>query len=129
MQSHLARGLAAAEAARVALEESDQATTVPPLEPATAGEPIRADTSAQAAAAASGSDRGLAGLAGELRRALDALDEPAAQAVLDRLFAAFTIEAALRQVLMPYLHNLGDRWANHENDTKAKDSHPAHEQR
>jgi DNA-binding transcriptional MerR regulator len=113
MQSHLARGLAAAEAARVALdEESDQSTTAPSLEPATAGEPVRADTSARLPAPASGTDRGLAVLAGELSRALDALDEPAAQAVLDRLFAAFTLEATLRHVLVPYLRQLGDRWAD-----------------
>ena len=60
----------------------------------------------------SGNDRGLTGLAGQLRRALDDLDEPAAQAVLDRLFADFTVETTLQQVLLPYLRELGDRWAN-----------------
>jgi methanogenic corrinoid protein MtbC1 len=107
MQSHLAGGLAAAEAARAALdEESDPSAAAPPLEPAAPGEATRA------AAPAAGTDHGLAGLAGELRRALDALDEPAAQAVLDRLFAAFTIEAALGHVLVPYLRHLGQRWAD-----------------
>ena len=30
---------------------------------------------------------------------------------MDRLFADFTVETALRQVLVPYLGDLGDRWA------------------
>jgi DNA-binding transcriptional MerR regulator len=112
MQSHLARGLAAAEAAHAALDEESDPSAITALEPAAVAEPSRADTAAHAAAPASGTDRGLAGLAAELRRALDALDEPAAQAVLDHLFAAFTIETTLRHVLVPYLHDLGDRWAN-----------------
>jgi DNA-binding transcriptional MerR regulator len=113
MQSHLGRGLAAAEAARAALdEEGAPSAMASSLDPATAGEPIRADTSARADAPASGTDRGLARLAGELSRALDALDEPATQAVLDRLFAAFTVETTLRHVLLPYLHELGERWAD-----------------
>jgi DNA-binding transcriptional MerR regulator len=113
MQSHLGRGLAAAEAARATLdEEGDHSPMAPALDPAAAGATIHADTSARPDAPASGADLGLVRLAGELSRALDALDEPAAQAVLDRLFAAFTIEATLRHVLVPYLHELGDRWAN-----------------
>jgi methanogenic corrinoid protein MtbC1 len=40
------------------------------------------------------------------------MDEPAAQAVLDRLFGEFTAETVLRDVVLPYLHGLGDRWAN-----------------
>ena len=35
-------------------------------------------------------------------------DGPAAEAVLDRLFADFTVETALRQVLVPYLGDLGE---------------------
>ena len=117
MQAHLARGLAAAEAARAALEEetnrSDTTASVQPAAPPTAaGEPTPAGVAAQPNAPVSGNDRGLTGLAGQLRRALDNLDEPAAQAVLDRLFADFTVETTLQQVLLPYLRELGDRWAN-----------------
>ncbi len=32
--------------------------------------------------------------------------------MLDRLFADFTVETTLQQVLLPYLRELGDRWAN-----------------
>jgi len=58
-----------------------------------------------------GTDQGLTGLAEQLRHALDELDGPAAEAVLDRLFADFTVETTLREVLVPYLGDLGDRWA------------------
>ena len=53
-------------------------------------------------------------LAADLRTALDALDEPAAQAVLDRLMSDFTLAATLRDVVVPYLRELGERWANGE---------------
>jgi DNA-binding transcriptional MerR regulator len=86
MQAHLARGLAAAEAARAALGDDEPA---PPQ---------------------AGPQPGLAGLAAGLRRALDEFDEPAAEAVLDRLFADFTVETTLREVLVPYLRELGERW-------------------
>jgi methanogenic corrinoid protein MtbC1 len=42
--------------------------------------------------------------------ALDAFDEEAAQAVLDRLLTELPLPAALRDVLLPYLADLGDRW-------------------
>jgi hypothetical protein len=83
MQAYLARGLSAAEAARVVL---------------------RADAVSPAA-----EGRGLAGGAVALAASLDAFDEPAAQAVLDRLLADFTAETVLGQVILPYLRNLGDR--------------------
>ena len=112
MQAHLARGLAAAEAARAALdEETDQSVATPPVAPAAAGNPTRAHALARPDAPFPGTDQGLTGLAGELRDALDQLDGPAAEAVLDRLFADFTVETALRQVLVPYLGDLGARWA------------------
>ena len=53
---------------------------------------------------------GLAAEAATLARALDGYDEPAAQAVLDRLFGTLTVETVLRDVLLPYLHELGERW-------------------
>lgn len=44
------------------------------------------------------------------RRAVDDLDESGAQAALDRLFAEYTTETVLDDALMPYLHELGERW-------------------
>ncbi|HEX2819780.1 MAG TPA: B12-binding domain-containing protein [Streptosporangiaceae bacterium] len=34
-----------------------------------------------------------------------------AAAALDRLLADFTVESVLRQVILPYLRDLGERWA------------------
>jgi len=85
MRSHLKRGLSAAEAARLAVDEEEA--------PAPA-----AETPAL--------ERG----AGELRAALDVLDEDAAQSALDRLFSGFSVATVLEQVVLPYLRELGDRW-------------------
>jgi MerR family transcriptional regulator, light-induced transcriptional regulator len=85
MQAHLARGLSAAEAARTALMHD--AGPGPGHLPATARE-----------------------LAGALRQALDAFDEPAAQAVLDRLMSDLSLTAVLREIVLPYLAELGERW-------------------
>ena len=101
MQAYLARGLSAAEAARAALAE-DSGRQLGQGRAATAGP-----------GQAAGPGRALAP-AGELpealRRALDAFDEPAAQAVLDRLMSDFSLTAVLREVVLPYLADLGQRW-------------------
>src|SRR5436190_6732432 len=91
MQAHLAAGLSAAEAARAALSEERPG---PPQE----------------STGSAGGGSGLAGLAQDLAESLDRLDEPRTQAALDRLLAGFTMETVLRDTLLPYLHDLGDRW-------------------
>src|SRR3984893_10643121 len=91
MQAHLARGLSAAEAARAVLGQDSRAGHGP----------------------AAGPDRvPVAGneLSGVLRQALDAFDEPAAQAVLDRLLSDLSVTTVLRDVVLPYLTELGERW-------------------
>jgi MerR family transcriptional regulator, light-induced transcriptional regulator len=88
MQSLVSGGLAAAQAARLVLSDGE-----PP--PPTASPP--ATTLEDAAATLSVS--------------LDRLDEQAANTALDRLFAAYTVETVLQEVILPYLHRLGDRWA------------------
>jgi DNA-binding transcriptional MerR regulator len=50
-------------------------------------------------------------IAARLRAALDSFDDQAAHAALDLLFATVSIEAALAEVLIPYLRDLGERWA------------------
>lgn len=87
MQGYLAQGLSAAEASRAAIE----------MEPTAPAGIEHRDGPAQAAEA--------------LARALDEFDEPTAQAILDRLFGALTVETVLREVLLPYLRELGERWA------------------
>src|SRR5271169_4076249 len=95
MQAYLTRGLSAAEAARAVLGEDSGAGA----DPARAAGPHRA-------APAAGE------LSGALRQALDAFDEPAAQAVLDRLMSDLSLTTVLRDVVMPYLTELGERWEN-----------------
>ena len=48
--------------------------------------------------------------AGNLSASLDRLDEQAANTALDRLFSAYTVETVLQDVVLPYLHRLGERW-------------------
>jgi DNA-binding transcriptional MerR regulator len=91
MQAHLADGLAAAQAARAAIADEPAGR----IARAGAEAPSRAD---------------LVDSADALRQALDEMDEPGAQAVLDRLLTDFTVESVLRDVLLPYLHDLGQRW-------------------
>ena len=87
MQAYLAEGLSAAEAARAALDGGPGTHPREPAGPAAGGEAFAG-----------------------LRRALDAFDEPAAQAVLDRLMAELSLPAVLRDVILPYLADLGERW-------------------
>jgi DNA-binding transcriptional MerR regulator len=87
MRQHLASGLAAAEAAALALR-TDQA----------AGEPDLAPEAAQ----------------DEFEAAFSAFDEAAAHAVVDSLLASLTLDTFLGKVVVPYLHALGERWERGE---------------
>lgn len=91
MQAYLAEGLSAAEAARAALG-GDASTSPGYLAGPRLTEPAGSEPFAG------------------LRQALDAFDEPAAQAVLDRLLGDLSLPAVLRDVVLPYLADLGDRW-------------------
>ena len=95
MQAHLGDGLAAAQAARAAIADEQHGR-------------IATDV------VGASSRAGLLDSADGLRQALDELDEPGAQAVLDRLLTNFTVGAVLRDVLLPYLHELGERWEQGE---------------
>jgi len=59
-------------------------------------------------------DVGLDGLERELLEQLERFDERAAHASLDRLFALVSVERALREVMLPVLHAIGERWAHNE---------------
>jgi MerR family transcriptional regulator, light-induced transcriptional regulator len=84
MQAHLADGLAAAEAARRALENG-------------------------------GPEAGGGNLIEQSRReladALASFAEGRANAVLDRLLGALSLDTVLVEVVLPYLHELGEAWA------------------
>jgi MerR family transcriptional regulator, light-induced transcriptional regulator len=93
MQARLAAGISPAEAARAILAEA------PELAP---------DGAVPDGPAAAGLDAAARALA----ECLDTFDEPAAQAALDRLFAQYTVETVLRDAVLPYLGELGQRWAD-----------------
>jgi MerR family transcriptional regulator, light-induced transcriptional regulator len=46
-----------------------------------------------------------------LTSALDSFDGEQSNAAIDELLSGFTLETVLREVLLPYLRDLGDRWA------------------
>ena len=50
----------------------------------------------------------------DLGAALEAFDEPYAQAVLDSLLSLTMLDSLLSEVLLPYLHELGERWERGE---------------
>lgn len=87
MKGHLARGLAAAQAARLALAE--------------AGAEDPADLTGR-------SNHGQA--VKELHSALARLDEEDAQDVLDRAFALNSLEEVLVEIILPCLREIGDGW-------------------
>lgn len=94
MQVHLAEGLSAAEAARAAIAEAQ-------VQPSS-------DREHDASEADSATD--LRELSDAWQGSLDDFDEPGAHAVLDRLLSSFSLATTLRDVVLPYLHRLGDRW-------------------
>ena len=102
MQAHLAHGLSAAEAARAVLGENSGVRTDPA--------PMSRTTPTTSSIPAAEPGTGTSDLSGALRRALDAYDEPAAQAVLDRLVSDLSLTTVLRDVVLPFLADLGLRW-------------------
>ena len=88
MQEQIVAGMAPAQAARAV-----RAAT-PPAPRGMPAAGLRAD-----------------GLAQELAEALEAFDESGAHLVLDRTFASLGLERAISEVLIPYLHEVGERWA------------------
>jgi DNA-binding transcriptional MerR regulator/methylmalonyl-CoA mutase cobalamin-binding subunit len=87
MVRHLNAGVAAGEAARLVLEERERAGV---------------------------ESAWLPGLSAELRQALDRFDEAGTQEALDKLIATLSLEAAAREVILPYLRELGERWERGE---------------
>jgi DNA-binding transcriptional MerR regulator len=85
MLQHLATGMPASEAARLAMVEA------PP--------------------GANGHAQGSAEIERALTEGAEALDEPTTQAALDRLLKTFALPQALSEVILPFLHRLGERWA------------------
>jgi DNA-binding transcriptional MerR regulator len=89
MQRHIAGGLSASEAARLAKLVDDSGSL-------------------------SGPSPSLADIGAALEHSFDGLDEPEAQRTLDHLFASVSLESALAEVILPFLNRLGRRWARAE---------------
>jgi DNA-binding transcriptional MerR regulator len=97
MQDQLARGLSAAEAARAARGATPgDASGVPGPEGWT--EPTAAESDAAIRHYPA------------LRRALDAYDESDAQHVFDTMLRELSLTTVLRDIVLPYLGELGTRW-------------------
>jgi DNA-binding transcriptional MerR regulator len=47
-----------------------------------------------------------------MQSALERYDETAAEQALEQLLATFTATTVIRDVLLPYLHDIGERWAD-----------------
>jgi DNA-binding transcriptional MerR regulator len=86
MQRHLADGYAAAEAAALATEPTRRSD-----------EEIATPTATE-----------------DLAAALASFDDSDAHAVFDALLARLSIDTLLRDVIVPYLHELGERWERGE---------------
>lgn len=90
MRAHQEQGLSAAEAARLAAAG----------EPGAAPEPASADR--------------VGGDVARLQETLDAFDEAGAHEAFDRLVAALSTDALIRDAVIPYLEQLGRRWESGE---------------
>ena len=88
MLHHLEAGVSAGEAARLARDTETNVDTADEIP-------------GQRASAA-------------LREALDRFDEQSANEVLDHALAAFTLDTVVRDVVLPYLRELGERWVQGE---------------
>lgn len=93
MTANIARGLSAAEAARLALSGS------------VVDAPVTSDIPSGAAPEATATG---------LREAVEAFDEVGANNHLDRLLASYSLDTVLRDAVVPVLRQLGDRYGSGE---------------
>lgn len=98
MSRHIADGVAAREAAALASRATPR------------GEAGAAPDEGAATGAAFDPDRARS----DLGRRIEEFDEPGAQAVIDELLAVATVDALLSEVVVPFLHDVGDRWERGE---------------
>lgn len=90
MTRHLSQGVPAAQAAELA--KGARLT----LRPGSTGQVLERDAEAALA---------------RMRDALDRFDESAAEQALQQLLGEYTMLAVLRDAVVPYLHEVGERWA------------------
>jgi MerR family transcriptional regulator, light-induced transcriptional regulator len=89
MTASIGRGLSASEAAKEVLAGGSPSVMPPAAAPAPVVDELRI----------------------EIQAALDAMDTDAAHAVLDRALGALSVHAVLSDLVLPFLRELGDRWA------------------
>jgi DNA-binding transcriptional MerR regulator len=94
MSRHIANGVAAREAAELASRARLGEQAGDAARPGAAFDPAAARAA--------------------LASAVDAFDEPAAQAIVDELLAAATVDAFLSEVVVPFLRDVGERWERGE---------------
>jgi MerR family transcriptional regulator, light-induced transcriptional regulator len=76
-----------------------------------AAEAARLAAATPAAVASEPPSRELERLRRRLSEAVERLDDTAAQTALDRLFGVYSIDAALSEVILPFVREVGERWA------------------
>ena len=104
MRELVSEGIAPAEAARMVADAAPAPTEA--LTPASG-----ADESGSAVADGGYASAGaLEALAAQLGERLEEFDESGAQATLDRLFAQFSAEVVVANVVLPALRKIGDGW-------------------
>jgi DNA-binding transcriptional MerR regulator len=119
MLGHMERGYSAAIAARLAAEAPappeaaapGPPTAAAPVAPAAPAAPAPRDAAPRPAEPRPVTTADLDALAAGLRSALHGLDEARTEAVLDRLLAGFALDTVLRDVVLPFLRDLGESWA------------------
>jgi DNA-binding transcriptional MerR regulator len=94
MSSHIASGVAAREAAALASRAALGGVPGEAAPGAAAFDPVAARAA--------------------LGRAVEAFDEPGAQAIIDELLATATVDALLSEVVVPFLRDVGERWERGE---------------
>ncbi len=104
----LGMGLSPAEAARVVLGQRDDDTVLLRL-------PVVTKPAEAVVGAPPPDPKGpLASSRHALTQALESFDDAGAHAILDRLIADLTVDAVLREVVVPFLQDQGRRWTRGE---------------
>ena len=109
MQDQLSRGLSAAEAARVARQAAPRTALA-----GNGGTPRSTPGGAETGLDEPPADETDAAMVfyRSLQRALDAYDEADAQHVFDTMLRQLSLVTVLRDIVMPYLAELGTRWSD-----------------
>jgi MerR family transcriptional regulator, light-induced transcriptional regulator len=104
-----ARRYSAVDEARVRLMQRYINQRIPPAQAAQLS--LAARFSLRGGRRADPKDDDVALAVGRLRHALDSFDEAGADQALEQMLSRFSTAVVMRSVLLPYLHDMGERWA------------------